>query len=877
MPEPTLIAYGETAWNTTGTSKSASAVSWLTGDLIVVASQIEDAAGTVSVANQLGLTFANGGVVGTSGATCGANTWSATATSDQTSVQVAVTAGDSTRDWGAGVWVYRDHGGIGARATDITTAKTVSLARGGNNSHVIGTQGDYSAAATSGYAFTPTVGNEREVAQVSGRYSVYAADWSDQGAAGSTSYGTSGETSSGTFAKIALEILGPLPTDPMPVTYEGAGAYSTSGDTTPLTLPVPTNLQGSGGAGMVAYALILVKADTATVTAANWAQDYFSGTLGTGTPGTGVGVLGLRVMKRVVPAGGLGTTVDFTIGNTPNSYMGVMVGFSYDATGFTDGQWAALVGTTYTRTTASTTFGGTGAANLNLGAGDYLVFTSLSTDDQSSNHNTTTFDLNATGITLTGLANLGTGVTTTGGDSSMLVGHAGAASGTESAAPSSVAVSNSAETGGGVFLRVRAVGNVAGDYTGEATRSETFTVTAAGVVARSSGASRSETITTTATGSVGKRAGAAVALGLAITATGTVGSAAYTGTATRAETISVTAAGLVGKQTGTSRPETIAITTAGAVGKRTGTTRPLTDTITAAGAVGKRAGASVPLGFAVTATGVVGKRAPTSVPLSFAVTATGSVTSGLSAGASRPETIAITATGRADHSTGTSRPETIAITASGHVAGAKGASRPETITITATGRAAHSAGASRPLSITITAAGTVGASGTGQAQRPLAITITATGKVAHGAGAARSLAQAITATGRIGKQTGVNRPLTATITATGRLGKATGAARPLAISILATGTKATSAGASRPLTFAITATGHASTSLTGTASRPLVFAITAAGVVYTVPPGTAVQGPDAHTLLYAGSAQILNNGGGARILSGPGSAQIMEA
>jgi hypothetical protein len=459
--EPTLVAYAETAWNTQGTSKSAAAISWQTGDLVVVEALTEDAIATVGVADQLGLTFTAGGGVGTSGSTCWAGDWSATATDDRTSVQVAATcANGSTRSWGIGVWVYRDSDGVGARAADATTAKTVSLSRTGDHSHVVGVQGDYSAAATTGYSFTPTVGNDREATRDTGRYTAYAADWADQGTAGSTSYGTTGETSTGTFAKIAREILGHtvLPTDPMPVAYVAAGAYSTSGATTPISLDVPAGVQEKD----VLYALILTKPGTATVTATDWVEDYASPSLGGGTVGTGTGPVALHVMKRVVPAGGVSSPVAFTIGNSPNSYMGRMLAYRYDPTGFTDDQWAPPAGCTYSRTTASTAFGGTGDATLDFDPNDVLLFVSLSADDQSTNHDSTSTYVSTIavpGVTLSGASNvLGTGVTTTGGDSSMFVGRANVDSGTATGAPTVTITGSSSETGGGVFLRIRAVG-----------------------------------------------------------------------------------------------------------------------------------------------------------------------------------------------------------------------------------------------------------------------------------------------------------------------------------------------------------------------------------------------------------------------------------
>lgn len=241
----------------------------------------------------------------------------------------------------------------------------------------------------------------------------------------------------------------------LPTSFVAAGAYSSSGDTSPITLAVPSG----ANEGMVLYALIITKSDAAaTVSATDWTEDYTSAALGGGTTGTGVGPVTLHLMKRVVPAGGLSGTVDFTV-TGGNSYMGVMVLFSYDITGYTAPVWEAVTGVTYSRTTGSTTFGGTGSANLNLDANDFFVFVSVSSDDQSSNHNSAAnHTLTATGTTLGTLNNLGTGVTTTGGDCSMFVSHRSVTTGPSTAAPVATLTANSSETGGGIFLRVRATG-----------------------------------------------------------------------------------------------------------------------------------------------------------------------------------------------------------------------------------------------------------------------------------------------------------------------------------------------------------------------------------------------------------------------------------
>jgi hypothetical protein len=136
-----------------------------------------------------------------------------------------------------------------------------------------------------------------------------------------------------------------------------------------------------------------------------------------------------------------------------------MLAFSYDGSASSP-SWGTVTGTEYSRITGSTTFGGTGAANINLDDNDFFLFASLSPDDASSNHdNGANMTLTATGATLGTLTKVGTGVTTTGGDTSMFIALREVTAGASTAAPVAGSLtSNSSETGGGVFLRIRAVG-----------------------------------------------------------------------------------------------------------------------------------------------------------------------------------------------------------------------------------------------------------------------------------------------------------------------------------------------------------------------------------------------------------------------------------
>jgi hypothetical protein len=200
---PALIAYAETTWTGSG-AKSTGSITWQAGDLIVVLATNSNASQTIAAPTATGLTFTDGGAVGTSGVTDLGDSWSAVAAAGGTQ---AVSSTCATF-WGMAVWVWRGSAGIGNRATSITSAKTVSLVRSGGNSCVVLVSSDFAAAAVTGYSFTPAAANDRQHVQEGSTYSVYAADFGDQGSAGTASYGTTGETSSGPFTSVALEILG---------------------------------------------------------------------------------------------------------------------------------------------------------------------------------------------------------------------------------------------------------------------------------------------------------------------------------------------------------------------------------------------------------------------------------------------------------------------------------------------------------------------------------------------------------------------------------------------------------------------------------------------------------------------------------------------
>ena len=221
---PTLIQYEETSWSTSSNPKSTGTISWQTGDVIAVIGGTEAPGIVITTVTATGLTFAAGTPQAVA-SSCWANSWTAVAGSNGSStVDIDKTGAGQ---YGAAVWVYRGSTGIGARGANSTTAKIVSVTRTGTSSAVVEGMFDFSAAVVTGRVWTPVGETEQEASAQTG-YSVYAANWGNQGAPGATSYGISGTASTGVHTKIALEILGSVSANDQPVT--------------PLAIPVSDNI-----------------------------------------------------------------------------------------------------------------------------------------------------------------------------------------------------------------------------------------------------------------------------------------------------------------------------------------------------------------------------------------------------------------------------------------------------------------------------------------------------------------------------------------------------------------------------------------------------------------------------------------------------------
>lgn len=220
---PTLISYTEAAsWITNVVSKSTAAVSWQTGDVVVVVAGQEDVSAVLAVPTATGLTFTSQRS-NTTASTCGTQLATAVAASNGSSA-VSMT-GSGSAHWGFGVWVVRTSTGVGNSAEQHTSAKTVSLTPTAANGLIIWGVFDFNAdAAGSG---TPAPTNTRQAAQDAGHYTRLVVDLADQSSAGAVSYGQSGGGTTGPFSIVAIEIKndggGGAPPSPKRLSLLGVG------------------------------------------------------------------------------------------------------------------------------------------------------------------------------------------------------------------------------------------------------------------------------------------------------------------------------------------------------------------------------------------------------------------------------------------------------------------------------------------------------------------------------------------------------------------------------------------------------------------------------------------------------------------------------
>ena len=210
MAAPTLTSYAQSTWTDTpalNANDVTASLSWNSGDTVYVLGGTEDASKTFGTPTATGLTFALVTSI-TTASNCAAYLWTATAGSTSSGAITSLLSGSATGAGGLSAWAFNGQG-IGNTATiSGSTAKTISLVRGGNNSAVIVFLGDWNQVGDVTVTPSPSGGTQRVAVAVSGRADFFVFDWGDQGAAGTTSYGIASHTGTVKMTGIVVEVLG---------------------------------------------------------------------------------------------------------------------------------------------------------------------------------------------------------------------------------------------------------------------------------------------------------------------------------------------------------------------------------------------------------------------------------------------------------------------------------------------------------------------------------------------------------------------------------------------------------------------------------------------------------------------------------------------
>jgi hypothetical protein len=211
MAAPTLSDYQQSTWtDQTAGNEVTPTVTWSAGDLIVVLGATEDNAGVqLDVPTATGLTFTQLIATNTvSNTKC--YVWTATAGSSGSGAITANRLDGGTKARGIAAFVYSGSDGTGNTGTIVDSAAfVVSLVRASANSAVLVVLGDWNAVNDTAVTSEPVAGATQRVAAFATGATFFVLNWTDQGNAGTTSYGFT-DAGHGTvlMAGIAVEIKG---------------------------------------------------------------------------------------------------------------------------------------------------------------------------------------------------------------------------------------------------------------------------------------------------------------------------------------------------------------------------------------------------------------------------------------------------------------------------------------------------------------------------------------------------------------------------------------------------------------------------------------------------------------------------------------------
>lgn len=280
MAAPTLTSSaGSDYTDNAAVSEVTGTLTWNSGDRILVVAMTEDQSFTLNTPTATGLTFSALGSAVTPSNSCWLHAWSATAGSSGSSAVTATRAG-GTGVAMRGIYAFAYGGCTGFARTNkagVDATETVSVTRTQANSAMVAWAGDWSASGTSGIGWTPA-GQTQLIAQTNVGATAVVAHWGDQGATGTTAYGTTSLPGTA-FTVSAVEVLGTAGASPAAGEATGAGAAQT-----PSTAVAASATEGTGsGAAIGASASTSGAPAAGEATAAGVANGPTVSTSGGGT------------------------------------------------------------------------------------------------------------------------------------------------------------------------------------------------------------------------------------------------------------------------------------------------------------------------------------------------------------------------------------------------------------------------------------------------------------------------------------------------------------------------------------------------------------------------------------------------------------------
>lgn len=214
MAAPTLTSQATSTWTDLSSGNEVTAsLSWGTGDRVLVVGYTEDAGLTLTTPTATGLTFTAIGSAQATANSCWVHCWEATAASPSSGAITSSPSPASTQDRGIQAYAFGGCTGfVRTNGAAPSSTQTVSVTRTQANSLLVVLSADWSAAGVSGLGWTPAGQTQRQ-ADTTTNATHFAADWPDQGATGTTSYGTTGL--GGTkYTLVAVEVLGTVGSTP---------------------------------------------------------------------------------------------------------------------------------------------------------------------------------------------------------------------------------------------------------------------------------------------------------------------------------------------------------------------------------------------------------------------------------------------------------------------------------------------------------------------------------------------------------------------------------------------------------------------------------------------------------------------------------------